>query len=569
MGVPGAVARGRGMIRRLFALVVGLAICLGFGAALAQLGDARDAAPAEHRPTPGEGVPIVFEGKTFGYLFAPLGAKSPEDRARAIEARLERLAKDPTLDVKAFSLNDIEGATQVLYKDEVFLTLTDEDARIAGATRAQLAGVALSGIREALDLYREDHSAEALWNDALFVLLSTLVLILGLRGTRWLFGHLERKAARWQGAILARLKLKALEPLARERQALLISTFFKASRWLVIILFIFAYLTLVLRFFPWTRDIASALIHYTLTPLSTLWQGFLTTIPDLLFIVVVIILARFLLGGVKFLFEEAARGGASLLGIDAEWALAVYKIVRFLIIAFVAIVIFPHIPGSDTLAFKGVAVFLGALVSLGSSSAMNNFINGLVLMGMHAYRVGDWVRIGETEGEVEGTALLTTTLRTAKNVTVVLPSSAIVGGQILNYSALAREGRLVLHTTVTIGYDAPWRTVHGLLIQAALATRSILADPAPFVLQTSLDDSYVSYQINACTRDACDQPRIYGELHENIQEAFNGAGVEIMSPSYHAVRDGNAVTVPEAHRPRGYEVPAFGVEVRGQGAGEG
>jgi small-conductance mechanosensitive channel len=196
---------------------------------------------------------------------------------------------------------------------------------------------------------------------------------------------------------------------------------------------------------------------------------------------------------------------------------------------------------------------------LGSTSAVSNVLAGLVLTYMRPYRAGDRVRIADTTGDVLEKTLLVTRVRTIKNVEVVIPNIAILSSQILNYSALARSRGLILNTAVTIGYDAPWRTVHELLVRAALNTDGILRDPAPFVLETSLNDYHVSYELNAYTDRANDLQNIYSHLHEAIQDSFNDAGVEIMSPMYHALRDGNTVTIPESHRPAGYVAPCFRV----------
>jgi small-conductance mechanosensitive channel len=190
---------------------------------------------------------------------------------------------------------------------------------------------------------------------------------------------------------------------------------------------------------------------------------------------------------------------------------------------------------------------------------------GLVLTYMRPFRIGDRVKIADTTGDVIEKSLLVTRVRTIKNVEVVIPNSAILGNQILDYSAMARSQGLILNTSVTIGYDTPWRTVHDLLTHAALNTEGVLSNPAPFVLQTSLNDFHISYELNAYTDRPNEIHNIYSHLHEAIQDSFNQAGVEIMSPSFYALRDGNATTVPEDKRPVNYEAPSFRVKtVAGQ-----
>jgi small-conductance mechanosensitive channel len=229
----------------------------------------------------------------------------------------------------------------------------------------------------------------------------------------------------------------------------------------------------------------------------------------------------------------------------------------------VLIIVFPYLPGSQSEAFKGISIFLGVLFSLGSGSAISNLLAGVVLTYMRAYKVGDRVQVGEHMGDVVDRGLLVTKLKTIKNVEVTIPNSSILGGQVQNFSANARGLGLIVNTTVTIGYDAPWRQVHEILINAAKKTDGILAEPPPFVLQTSLNDFHISYEINAYTNRPNDNHNIYSRLHAAIQESFNAAGVEIMSPTFLALRDGNTVTTPEAHRPENYEAPSFRVKETG------
>jgi small-conductance mechanosensitive channel len=220
---------------------------------------------------------------------------------------------------------------------------------------------------------------------------------------------------------------------------------------------------------------------------------------------------------------------------------------------------FPYLPGSQSPAFQGVSLFLGLIVSLSSSSAISNAIAGIILTYTNAFKNGDRVRIGDTTGDVVKKATFVTQLRTIKNEIVAIPNSSVLGASVQNYSRMSQREGLILHTTVTIGYDAPWRTVHDLLIAAARRTGGLLEHPDPFVLQTGLNDFFVSYQVNAYTRRPNEMVDILSALHTNIQDAFNEAGVEIMSPHIFGLRDANAVTIPPAQRPAGYEAPSFRV----------
>jgi small-conductance mechanosensitive channel len=274
-------------------------------------------------------------------------------------------------------------------------------------------------------------------------------------------------------------------------------------------------------------------------------------------IAVIVLITYYFVRFLRFLAAEIETGKLNLPGFYPDWAQSTFNLVRILIYAFAFIVIFPYLPGSNSPVFQGVSVFLGLLISLGSSSAIGNIIAGLVITYMRAFNIGDRVKIGDTVGDVLEKTMLVTRLRTIKNEEVTIPNSAILNGSTINYSAGAKAAGLILNTTITIGYDVPWRTVHQLLIDAASKTEHIRQDPPPFVLQTSLDDFYVSYQINAFTQAPAGAAKIYSELHSHIQDGFNEAGVEILSPHYRAARDGNMTTIPADYLPPDYEAPAF------------
>jgi small-conductance mechanosensitive channel len=233
-----------------------------------------------------------------------------------------------------------------------------------------------------------------------------------------------------------------------------------------------------------------------------------------------------------------------LSGFHADWAMPTYSIVRFILYAFMFVLIFPYLPGSDSNIFRGVSVFLGLLISLGSSSVIANMMAGLVITYMRPFKIGDRIKIGEISGDVLEKTLLVTRIKTVKNEIVTIPNSSILTGNTTNYTVLSKAEGLIIHTTLTIGYDVPWNNVHEALIEAALKTKMILKNPKPFVLQTSLDDFYVSYQLNAFINKPVKQALIYSNLHQHIQDVFNEKGIEILSPHYRAERDGNMSTIP-------------------------
>jgi small-conductance mechanosensitive channel len=338
----------------------------------------------------------------------------------------------------------------------------------------------------------------------------------------------------------------------------------RALRVVATLLVLYFYVPLVLSFFPWTAPLSRRIVGIALRPFANAWNGFIDYLPNLFYLAAGVIIVRYLLKLIKLVADAISAGTITIEGFHPDWSEPTYKIVRTLVFIFAVMVLYPYLPGAGSDAFKGVSLFVGVLFSLGSSGAVGNMVAGVVLTYTRAFNVGDRVKVGETTGDVIEKTLLVTRLRTIKNVSITIPNGQVLGGQIVNYTALAKERGLILHTSVTIGYDAPWKTVHELLIQAAERTTHILKDPKPFVHQTSLDDFYVAYQLNAYTDRADAQAAIYSELHGHIQDCFNEGGVEILSPHYRAQRDGNMVTIPASYLPADYKAPSFRVEETGK-----
>jgi small-conductance mechanosensitive channel len=296
-----------------------------------------------------------------------------------------------------------------------------------------------------------------------------------------------------------------------------------------------------------------------ISPAKAVVQGVVGYLPNLFTVIVIYFFTRYAIKGVKYLANEVEAGNLPITGFYSDWARPTYNIIKFLLYAFMLIVVFPYLPGSGSPAFQGVSVFLGILFSLGSSSAIGNMVAGLVITYMRPFKIGDRVKIGEITGDVIEKTMLVTRIRTIKNEEITVPNASVLSSHTINYTAGAEKTGIIIHSTVTIGYDVPWKNTHRALIDAALRTDLILNEPHPFVLQTSLEDFYVAYQINAYTRHPSSQAKIYSDLHQNIQDSFKEAGIEIMSPHYRANRDGSMTTIPEDFLPQDYKAADFNI----------
>jgi small-conductance mechanosensitive channel len=398
--------------------------------------------------------------------------------------------------------------------------------------------------------------------EALFWRIMLAVIATGLMFVFVLIAHrlLKRADARlesWRGTRIPPLKVQTFEVVSADQLTDMLKWLVRKSRFIVWIAALYIFIPLILSFFSQTQGLVGEYLDYLVAPIYRLCRGLVAFIPNLIFIAVVVVGVRYFLKILRVIFGEIQKGKITFAGFHQDWAEPTFKLLRVLIVILAVVLVSPYLPGFGSPAFQGISIFFGVLLSLGSTAAIANIVAGVAITYMRPFNVGDRVKIADTMGDVVEKTLLITRVRTIKNVEVTIPNSMVLGSHMINLSALAQQAGLILYTAVTIGYDAPWRKVHDLLINAARSTRDILADPAPFVLQTSLNDFSVTYELNAYTTNVKELLLIMSELHENIQDRFNEAGVEIMSPTYSALRDGNQVTIPEDYLPKTAPVKGF------------
>ena len=510
---------------------------------------------ASAAPAPAAGVPVIYRGRELGRVYRPIGPLSAEERAVLAAGRVDQLVRDASVDPAALKLVHQETSSEIVLGERVLATLTDEDAAAAGLPRRQAAEAYLAAIRESIVATRAELSTRGLLAGLGWALLATALYGLACA----LAVRIARRLERLMEESLARARQRTRGLLSWAQLGVLATSLLQLLRAALLLAATLVWLQAVLAALPWTRPHARLVLRYVLDPLGYLWAGFVAFLPNVFFLLVIAAVTWASLKLVRLAFVEIERGLLVVPGFPDEWAQPTYKLVRVFLIALAVVVAWPYIPGSQSPAFQSVSLFLGLLVSLSSSSAISNVIAGTMLTYTRGFRLGDRVRIAEAVGDVVEKTLFVTRVRTVKNEVVSIPNSLVIGSPIVNYSRIAAAEGLILHTTVTIGYDAPWRQVHELLVAAALRTDGVLPEPAPFVLQTALDDFYVRYELNAYTRQAERMPALYSALHANIQDRFNEAGVEIMSPHYSSLRDGNAIAIPGSYRPAGYQSPAFRV----------
>ncbi|MDI9635073.1 mechanosensitive ion channel family protein [Kamptonema cortianum] len=509
--------------------------------------DSESDAPSTPETPPAIPADIIVDGQVVLNLYARVGSFSRESRAEIVQSRILRFADNLDFDVELIRVENQNGSAEIWFGQELVVSITQDDADLAGRNRDEMADEALEKIKAAITQYREERSASFILEAIGKSLLVALVTILVLRIIKLIGDWIICKIYRIPRSKFGGLAVKQSVIIHRVQAKRWLAHGIKLFKRICYIVGGYIGLTIILSFFPWTRSYSEDILALIGDQLGTFGKRFIEEIPNLVAVIVIILITWLILKTLKFFFGGIESGQLTWPGFEREWAWPTYKLIRLIVYAGAAIAIFPYLPGSSSPAFQGITVFAGVLLSLGSSGAVANMVAGIVLTYMRPFRLGDRIRVGETIGDVIEKNLLVTRIRTIKNVDITIPNSNLLSAHIENYSSVARQKGLILCTSVTIGYDVPWRDVHAMLIEAANRTDHIVSQPAPFVLQKALNDFYVEYEINAYTRRANRMASIYSDLHGHIQDVFNENGVEIMSSHYTALRDGNTAAMPPDH----------------------
>jgi small-conductance mechanosensitive channel len=507
-------------------------------------------------------APVELDGAVL-FRVRGVTALPAATRARAIRDRIVAVAADPAIAVDSLRIVDADGITRILAGNRPICGVADADASIEQVSRADLARVQLSRLQEAIRAYRAARSPASLRNAAVSTLTATILLAAVITGLLWCFRLLDRLLVQRLHARIHSVEIQSFEVMRADRIWATLRSGLLGLRTVLLLASALVYLGFVLGRWPWTRGLAQDMVGFALGPLQVIGRGIVAHIPSLVFLAVLFFVVRLALKLIRLFFEAVGRGTVVLAGFDADWAQPTYKIVRVAIIAFGLIVAYPYIPGSESAAFKGVSLFLGVMFSLGSSSAVSNMIAGYMMTYRRAFKVGDRVKIGDAIGDVIETRLQVTHLRSYKNEEIIIPNSQILGGDVLNYSSLARVNGLILHTEVGIGYETPWRQVEAMLLGAAERTRGLAADSHPFVLVKKLGDFAVVYELNVYCQDVKAMNQLYTGLHRNILDVFNEYGVQIMTPAYEGDPPEPKVVPPTAW----YAAPALAPERTAMGPG--
>jgi small-conductance mechanosensitive channel len=497
---------------------------------------------------PIDGVPILLDGREVMTLRRGIAGFSLQERAETISRRLKRFAQDDSrsIDSLSFQQRADDDFWYLSAGQDVLLTINERDAQAGRLSAEALAEQSLQQIKVALRQYRQDRKPGQLLRHSLYALIASVgflafcFVVIRLSGR--LFPLLARLIARRVPAI----RLNQVEIISAKAIAQAWLQVLTLLRLLLLSLSFFYLAAFILRLYPWTRAVGEDILGYFYGSAELVLTAIGNYLPNLFIVAIILFLATSFLRTIRPFFAAVDRGSLVIPGFYAEWGKPTFNLLMALVIALAAVLAFPFLPGFSSPAFQGVSVFLGLLLSLGSTSAISNVIGGIILIYTRAFRIGDHIRVGDVIGDIIEKNFLAVRICTPANQIITIPNSSLLSNKVVNYNLSARDlsRALILQTTITLGYDLPWRQAHATLVAAALASEHILREPAPFVLQTNLGNDAISYQVNAYTDNPNLMVLIVSELHQNIQDQCAASGIEILSPTYASLRDGSASTIP-------------------------
>ncbi len=482
------------------------------------------------------GVPVVVESDTLFKIYAARGGHSALDRAETTSAMIKKIGDDRRIRRDSVYLLDNETYIDIMYGDKVIMSVTEQDALWHATTPQVLAETLMPIIADKITLMKDENSLWQMLKRAGIFVLIIFIQYLIVKLINFLFRKLKREII-W-------LKVHKMKPLVIRDYELLNTDYLcrvlmflcRILRYAVLLLVFIFTVPMLFSVFPQTENLAYKIFSYIVDPIKMVLKAIVDYIPNLFIIAIIWYCVRYIVKGIKYIAHEIQSEKLKIPGFYSDWAEPTFNIIRFLLYAFMIAMIYPYLPGSESGVFQGISVFVGLIVSLGSSSVITNFIAGFVITYMRPFKTGDFIKVNDTVGNVIERTPFITRVRTIKNEIVTIPNSFITTSNTVNYSSSARQYGLIIHTMLTMGYDVPWRKVHELLIDAALKTKGVLEHPTPFVLETELNDNYMCYQINAYIKDADDMPVIMSDLLQNIQDLFNEAGIELFAPHHFTTR---------------------------------
>lgn len=476
-------------------------------------------------------APVVIDGETV-FQVRGSSALPAQERAGKIRQRIIAVAEQPGGRIVPLEIREIDIGKAIYHGATLIMVTTPADARLEEMDVDVLSALHVEAVSKAVADYRENRGSSARVGSAIEAVLWSIAFLVGCL---LLFRYRVRLRRRLVTS--AETWMSTMEKVGKdivERQAVsnLVSYAYNVI-WLVLFFLLFyLYLSFVLTAFVETRPLANILILYVTDPVVSVLYGIVSYLPNLVTLIVILMLTGLAIKGVRLFFEYIESGALHISDFEPHWVWPTFNIVRGALILIAIVFAFPYLPGSDSVAFKGITILVGIMVSLGSNSVVGNILSGIFVIYRRSTTIGDRIKVGDHVGDVLRIKLMETHIKSIKNELISIPNTQLLNSEVINYSRKTDGRGMLLHTTVGIGYEEPRDKVEAMLIEAARQTNGLKKTPVPFVLITALADYAINYQINAFTTRGSSLPKILSDLHMNIIDIFNANQVQIMTPSY-------------------------------------
>ena len=484
------------------------------------------------------GVPLVIEGDTLLYIYTSLGGDDPTHRVESVARKVTQIGKSLKLTTDSMHIFFSEYTDDVMCGEVVIVRVSDLDGLWNGMSRRELAEEYLRILSVEIERLHADYGLKAKLTGLGWAVFLIVVQVLFFILTARFIRYLRRLIAEGVDGRMKPLVIKGYELMNIHQQKHILLLLTRVLQIFLVLLQLFISLPLLFSIFPETEKFTWNMINYVWSPLRDMVISFVRYFPNIVKIIVIIYVVRLLLKGLRHLSDEIEVGHLKIDRFYQDWAQPTYHIIRIFIIAFTLVVIWPLLPGSESGVFKGVSIFVAALFSLGSTTTIGNLISGIIITYMRPFLVGDFVRIGEQEGEVVEKNAFITRLKDIKGNLVTVPNNSILSQQTVNYTAAARDGKgSIVHSSFTFTYHVPRETVEAYLLEGAARCKLLEKNPKPFVLYTALEDFYTQYEINGYTKETAQLFAVYSELHRNIIDVFHEHNLDPTSSHFIKVQE--------------------------------
>lgn len=484
------------------------------------------------------GVPLVIDGDTLLIIYTSLGGDDPAHRVESVARKVTQIGKSLKLTTDSMHIFVSEYTDDVMCGEVVIVRVSDLDGLWNGMSRRDLAEEYLRILSVEIERLHADYGLKAKLTGLGWAVFLIVVQVVFFMLTARFIRYLRRKIAEGVNGRMKPLVIKGYELMNVPQQKRILLVLTRVLQIFLVLLQLFISLPLLFSIFPETEKFTWNMINYVWSPLRDMVVSIVRYFPNLVKIFVIIYVVRWVLKGLRHISDEIAVGHLKIDRFYQDWAQPTYHIIRIFVIAFTLVVIWPLLPGSESGVFKGVSIFVAALFSLGSTTTIGNLISGIIITYMRPFLVGDFVRIGEQEGEVIEKNAFITRLRDIKGNLVTVPNNSILSQQTVNYTAAARDGKgSIVHSTFTFTYHVPRETVEAYLLEGAARCQLLEKNPKPFVLYTALEDFYTQYEINGYTKETARLFAVYSELHRHIIDVFHEHNLDPTSSHFIKVQE--------------------------------